>query len=230
MHREVAQQPKLGDLQMCTRQGCHGSRQLTIFGIETIEDVDKQLVNDVHDLIIVLIDGHFEIQASELTQVTVREGVLCPATSHMLSEKKIKAKPTPFGVDVTRSLVIYQAAQKPHAVTACGQEPTSQLARREAHSSESITHELAALIALQSGRNDTLFSVRPSWCSSTLTTPCITHHNCSSYRRDSSRTRHLDTLQSDLKAFSADLTPEDWANLKDLFLVCHDGHLLVQLG
>ena len=51
----------------------------------------QQLVNDVHDLIIVLIDGHLEIQASELAQVTVGEGVLCPATSNMLrTEKKSK--------------------------------------------------------------------------------------------------------------------------------------------
>lgn len=84
MHLEVMQQQKLGDLQMYARRGCHGSKQLTIFGVETIEDVDKQLVNDVHDLIIVLIDSHLKVQASEFTQVTVGEGVLCPATSNML--------------------------------------------------------------------------------------------------------------------------------------------------
>ncbi len=48
--------------------------------VEPVKDVDKELVNDVHDLIIVLVDGHLKIQPSELTQVAVSEGVLCPAS------------------------------------------------------------------------------------------------------------------------------------------------------
>ncbi len=51
----------------------------TVLAVETVEDVDKELVNDIHDFIVVLIDGHLKIQSSELTQMPVSEGVFCPA-------------------------------------------------------------------------------------------------------------------------------------------------------
>lgn len=59
---------------------------LTIFGIEAVEDVDEEPVNDIHDLAVVLVDGHLEIQASELAQMAVSEGVLCPAGQQKKSQ------------------------------------------------------------------------------------------------------------------------------------------------
>ena len=52
--------------------------QHTVFAVEPIEDVDKQFVDDIHDLIIVLVDGHLKIKPGKLTKVAVCEGVLCP--------------------------------------------------------------------------------------------------------------------------------------------------------
>lgn len=60
----------------------HRAMSLTVFGVESIEDVDKELVNDVHDLAVVLIDGHLKVQPSELAQMPVSEGVLSPAGHH----------------------------------------------------------------------------------------------------------------------------------------------------
>ncbi len=60
----------------------------TVLAVETVEDVDKELVDDIHDFIIVLVDGHLKIQSSELTQMPVSEGVFCPAaTLAMLNDK-----------------------------------------------------------------------------------------------------------------------------------------------
>ncbi|KAA6417000.1 MAG: hypothetical protein FRX49_07547 [Trebouxia sp. A1-2] len=43
----------------------------TVLAVETIENVHKELVNDIHDFIVVLIDGHLKIQSSELTQMPI---------------------------------------------------------------------------------------------------------------------------------------------------------------
>ena len=58
------------------------AKSLTVFGVEAGEDVDKELVNDVHDLTVVLVDGHLKVQSSELAEMPVSEGVLSPAGHH----------------------------------------------------------------------------------------------------------------------------------------------------
>lgn len=52
---------------------CSVWSELTVFAIEAVKDVHKQLVNDVHDLVVVLIDRHLKIQAHELAQMSVSE-------------------------------------------------------------------------------------------------------------------------------------------------------------
>ena len=63
----------------CPTQSRQEGQTHTVLAVETVEDVDKELVNDVHDFIVVLVDGHLKIQSSELTQMPVSEGVFCPA-------------------------------------------------------------------------------------------------------------------------------------------------------
>ena len=63
----------------------HRAKDLTVFGVKAVEDVDKELVNDVHDLAVVLIDGHLKVQPSELTEMPVSEGVFSPAGHHQNS-------------------------------------------------------------------------------------------------------------------------------------------------
>ena len=62
------------DIDNCALKYSH-----TIFSIEAVEDVDKKLVNNVHDFIVVLIDGHLKVKPGELAQVAVGVRVLCPA-------------------------------------------------------------------------------------------------------------------------------------------------------
>ena len=50
--------------------------------VEAIEHVNEEVVHDVQDLVVVLVDGHLKVQAGELAQVPVREGLLRPA-QHM---------------------------------------------------------------------------------------------------------------------------------------------------
>ena len=57
---------------------------LTVFAIEAIKYVDKQFVDDIHDLVVMFIDGHLKIQPHELTQMPVGEGVLCPASKQCM--------------------------------------------------------------------------------------------------------------------------------------------------
>ena len=52
--------------------------RLTVFAVQPIEYVDKELVNDIHDFAVVLIDGHLKIQPHKLAQMPVSQGVLCP--------------------------------------------------------------------------------------------------------------------------------------------------------
>ena len=47
--------------------------------LHAIEHVDKEAVQDVQHFIVVLIDGHLQIQAGEFTQVAVGERLLSPA-------------------------------------------------------------------------------------------------------------------------------------------------------
>ena len=63
----------------CSTCSWQKDKTRTVFAIETVEDVDKELVNNVHDFIVVLVDGHLKIQSSELTQMPVSEGIFCPA-------------------------------------------------------------------------------------------------------------------------------------------------------
>ena len=49
--------------------------------LQPIENVDKQMVQHVQNLIVMLIDGHLEVQPRELAQVPVCERLLCPAES-----------------------------------------------------------------------------------------------------------------------------------------------------
>lgn len=67
---------------MPQKQDGHRAKKLTVFGVEAIEDVDKELVYDVHDFVVVLIDGHFKVQPSKLTEMPVSEGVLSSAGRH----------------------------------------------------------------------------------------------------------------------------------------------------
>ena len=53
--------------------------QLTKIVVQAIENVQEELVQDVHDLAVVLIDHHLQVQPRELCQVPVRVGQLCPA-------------------------------------------------------------------------------------------------------------------------------------------------------
>jgi len=41
--------------------------------LETVKHVDKEAVDDIQDFIIVLIDGHLQVQPRKLAQVPVRE-------------------------------------------------------------------------------------------------------------------------------------------------------------
>lgn len=44
--------------------------------LETLEDVDKELVKDIKNLVVVLLKGHLQIESHELGHVAVSEGVL----------------------------------------------------------------------------------------------------------------------------------------------------------
>ena len=45
--------------------------------LQAFEDLYKHVPNDLQDLMIVVVEGHFEIKANKLCQVTVCVGVLC---------------------------------------------------------------------------------------------------------------------------------------------------------
>lgn len=61
-----------------------GHDVLTVFAIQPVKDVHKQLVNDIHDLAVVLIDGHLKIQPHELTEMPVGERIFCSAHKRSL--------------------------------------------------------------------------------------------------------------------------------------------------
>ena len=58
--------------------------------VEAFKDVNKQLVDDIHDLIIVFIDGHLKIKPSELAQVAVGERILRPGKKNESSASGTK--------------------------------------------------------------------------------------------------------------------------------------------
>ena len=58
-------------LSLCKIKDKCSSRIFTVFAIEAIEDVDKELVNEVHHFAVMLINGHLKIQASEFTQMSM---------------------------------------------------------------------------------------------------------------------------------------------------------------
>ena len=45
--------------------------------VESVEDVDEHVGDEVQRLVVVLLDGHFQVEAGELAQVAVRVAVLC---------------------------------------------------------------------------------------------------------------------------------------------------------
>ena len=58
---------------------CRDAGRRTASFLEAVEHVDKEVVHDVQHLVVVLVDGHLEVQPCELAQMAVREGLLRPA-------------------------------------------------------------------------------------------------------------------------------------------------------
>ena len=48
-----------------------------ILGLKSFEDVDKEVPNDLQDLMVVVVEGHLKIKTYKLCQVTVGVGILC---------------------------------------------------------------------------------------------------------------------------------------------------------
>lgn len=83
----------------CHLQAVALQAMLTTAGVDAIEHVHEEAVNDVQDFIVVLKDGHLQIQAGELAQMAMREGLLCPAqqphTQHIHHAMHVSARRKP---------------------------------------------------------------------------------------------------------------------------------------
>ena len=54
----------------------HNLNLLAVFGVDVFEDSLEGSIKSAEDLVVVLIDGHLEIETSELGQMTVSVAVL----------------------------------------------------------------------------------------------------------------------------------------------------------
>lgn len=78
--------------------------------LETLEYVEEQFVDDIHHLLIVLVDSHLEIQASKLAEMPVRVGILRPGDS-IWDSKYIPEKMVPAKMHIQREESGYEYKQ-----------------------------------------------------------------------------------------------------------------------
>ena len=76
----------------------------TTSGLEASEDVHKEAIQHVQDLIVMLIYLHLQVQSSEFTKVSMCVGVLSPAYKpHPLHQMRLDARGWEDGEEVTNA-------------------------------------------------------------------------------------------------------------------------------
>lgn len=184
-----------------------------------------------------LIDGHLEIQASELAQMAMSEGVLCPAGQQKKPQvqgggrgrvrqgnKQSMLKQLESGVDLAGGKCAcpkcYSARWQHELCATCMLLLLNLETRELAHQEDN--DKLPEEVGKPAAKVGLCTLAKPvHLCSAQTVKPYgsapATHpHPHAAWRRQ------VGWAQLRL--------PEDWANLKHLFLVSHDGHLLVELG